>query len=102
MYTHREREREISIGDFDCSLRGLRRPLGVVRRREIRRHIYIYTHMYLVRHGNVLMVVYGFHRRDSRGPVAAGNQKKETNDGDHKKRFLATTETIKRNQRRKP
>ena len=53
--------------------------------------------MYLVRHGNVLMVFYGLHRTESRGPVAAGNhKKKKTNDGYHKKTFLATTETIKR------
>ena len=41
------------------------------------------------------MVFYGFHRRDSRGPVAAGNH--QTNkDGNHKKTFLATTETIQK------
>ena len=36
-------------------------------------YIYIYIYIHLVRHGNVLVVFYGFHRRDSRGPVAAGN-----------------------------
>ena len=36
-------------------------------------YVYIYIYIYLVRHGNVLMVFYGFHRRESRGPVAAGN-----------------------------
>ena len=36
--------------------------------------IHIYIYIYLVRHGNVLMVfVYGFHRRESRGPLATGN-----------------------------
>ena len=28
--------------------------------------------------------LYGFHRRDSRGPVAAGNHINKTNDGNHK------------------
>ena len=56
----------------------------------------------------VLSFCYGFHRRESRGPVAAGNHK-QTNDGNHNK---PTTETIKnvflprrkplKNQRRKP
>ena len=80
--------------------------------------IYIYIYVYLVRHGNVLMFVfcYGFHRRDSRGPVAAGNHTKnkpttETvtknvpcHDGNHKtpmtetirKRCPATKETIRK------
>ena len=40
----------------------------------IYRDIEIYTYIYLVRLGNVLVFFfYGFHRRDSRGPVAAGN-----------------------------
>ena len=59
-------------------------------------YIYIYICIYLVRHGNVLMFFFkGFHRRDSRGPVAAGNHK-QTNDGNHKQTFLATTETMKK------
>ena len=47
-------------------------------------YIYVYIYTYLVRLGNVLVLLFfnGFHRRDSRGPVAAGN--------------------LKRNQRRKP
>ena len=39
--------------------------------------LYIYIYIYLVRLGNVLVFFYGFHRRDSRGPVAAGNHKKK-------------------------
>ena len=78
--------------------------------------MYIYIYIYLVRHGNILIsffLFYGFHRRESRGPVAAGNHKttndrnyhnknvpchdgnhKTTNDGNHKT-SPATTETIK-------
>ena len=52
--------------------------------------IYIYIYTYLVRHGNVLvfLFVYGFHRRDSRGPVAAGNHNKNQRRKPYKKRSL--------------
>ena len=74
----------------------------------IHMYIYIYIHIYIYiyilssswkRSGGFC---YGFHRRDSRGPVAAGNHlfKKKTTETINKS-FLATTETIK-NQRRKP
>ena len=67
--------------------------------------IIIYIYIYILsssRKSPYVLLFYGFHRRDSRGPVAAGNHKKEP-----------TTETIKRNvpchdgnhkrkQRRKP
>ena len=60
-------------------------------------YIYIYTYIYLVCHGNVLMDFYGFHRRESRGPVAAGyHKKKKTTTETIKKTFRATTETIKK------
>ena len=36
-------------------------------------YIYIYVCIYLVHHGNALFFLNGFHRRDSRSPVAAGN-----------------------------
>ena len=37
-------------------------------------YVYIYIYMYLIRHGNILMsFCYGFHRRDSLGPIATGN-----------------------------
>ena len=42
------------------------------------------------------IIFYGFHRRESRGPVAAGNHQKETTTQTIKKTFLATTETIKK------
>ena len=42
---------------------------------------------------------YGFHRRDSRGPVAASNHKKKTTMETITK-FLATTEPIKRKRQK--
>ena len=44
-------------------------------------YIYIYIYIYLVRHGNVLMFfLNGFHRRESRSPVAAGSHKQPTTE----------------------
>ena len=46
--------------------------------------LYIYIYIYIYRLGNVLaFLFYGFHRRDSRGPEAAGNHT-TTNDGNYK------------------
>ena len=61
----------------------------------IYRYVYIYIYIYILSSSRKRPdhFFYGFHRRDSRGLVAAGNQQK-TNDGNHKKAFLATTETI--------
>ena len=80
IYIYRERERD--------------------RERDVYIYIYIYMYKYLVRHGNVLMFfVYGFHRRESRSPVATGNHKTKANDRNHKKAFLATTETTRERER---
>ena len=60
-------------------------------------YIYIYIYINLFRHGNVLMFLfYGFHRRHSRGPVAAGNHKTKNKPTTETmtKTFPATTETI--------
>ena len=50
-------------------------------------YLYIYIYIYIVRHGNVLFFLNGFHRRDSCGPVAAENLK-QNNNGNHKQRSL--------------
>ena len=42
-------------------------------------YIYTYIHTYMLsssRKGSDVFVVYGFHRRESRGPVAAGSHTK--------------------------
>ena len=89
-------------------------------------YIYIYICIHILSSSRKRPDVYcfnGFHRRESRGPVAAGNHKKKTttetinnvpchngnhkktNDGNHKQCFPATTETIKTsdgNQSQKP
>ena len=41
--------------------------------------------MCLVRLGNVLFFLFGLHRRDSRGPVAAGNHKEPTTEAIEKR-----------------
>ena len=43
----------------------------------------------------------GFHRRDSRGPVVAAGNHKQTNDGNDKQRSLPRRKPLN-NQRQKP
>ena len=64
-------------------------------------YIYIYIYICLVRHGNVLMFFYGFHRRDSRGLVAAGNHEQKPTTETIRNRSLPRQKPLQ-NQRWKP
>ena len=62
----------------------------------------MYIYIYLVRHGNILVFVYGFHLRDSRGPIAAGNHKQNPTTETINKRSLPRRKPYKQQQRRQP
>ena len=66
-------------------------------------HIYIYIYIYLFTSSRKRpdVLFYGFHRRESRGPVAAGNHNKR-NDGNHQTTFSCHDGNHEKSQRRKP
>ena len=59
-------------------------------------YIYIYIYIYIILSSSWKrpgVSIYGFHRRNSRGPVAVGNHAKPTTET-IQQTFLATSETI--------